>query len=224
MVVELAGCAWLCRRMAARWRSHPALLAYLASDALGALLGALWPAASLWYMPVWVVVRTWVVYEIALLGRTAMPNKPWRLAVIAAALCCFAARVTPDLTVVQHIYLARSYYHLALAGAIAAVVWYRWRRPILECARHKACRLGVAAWLLVIAGAGCFVKGGLGYRLFPYTRHTWELVNTAVYSLLLLVICGLVVGMSRAMQAKPRKAPAGAGRALRQVQTEARAA
>src|SRR5262249_35605347 len=44
---------------------------------------------------------------------------------------------------------------------------------------HTVHRLGVAASASVVALASTFVRGGLGYKIWPYSQVTWQINTTS---------------------------------------------
>lgn len=208
-VVQLAGVAMVGRRIS--WRKHPALIAYLVSEALGTLLISAFPSLkTLWTCCVQIPVRTAVVLEVLTFAR--MPVKVPSLAVAGSlGLCAFAATLAPELKLIEKLYLFRQYYHLVLFAALLSVVIRRAIRPVLECARHRVYRLGVTAWLGVIAAASTFVNGGVGFRWVSHTPKTWGAVNTVTYGSLILVICVMIVAMVASL---PKKIPAKVNKAI----------
>lgn len=193
--VQLIGAVLICRRIS--WRNHPALIGYLGSEAAWQILAlcgfTLPPLAA----AIQLAARTAVVLEVLTFARIHLDRDVRGTAIgIALAACAFAAGTNTGLTVRQELYLFRQYYHLVLCATILAAVIRRWRWPMLECARHRIYRLGMAAWLLVIALAGTFVRGGLGYYLLPYDRATWEAVNLATYGALLVITGAMAAAMA----------------------------
>ena len=116
------------------------------------------------------------------------------------------------MTLPQQTALFNQYYHLLLCAALSSIAVRRWLVPMLECRRHKVYRVGMAAWLAVIAGAGCFVRGGIAYRFFPYSRETWIAADRAIYIALIVVVSALAVAFVASMPR--RKAPAVAAKAV----------
>jgi hypothetical protein len=212
-VVELTGAGIICRRIAGKC---PALIALLISEAAWQLTSLLYYVPSV-CVPVQLLIRSALVFEVLELSRIHVRCEARGAAVgLAIAASALATGATKGLTSMQTLYLFRQHYHLILCGTLLAVVIRRWWRPILECTRYRRYRLGAAAWLLVIAVAGTFVVGGLGYRVAPYTLNTWRMVGLATYGALIVVVAGLAAAMG---SAAPRRRSA----AQAQRQTSARA-
>jgi hypothetical protein len=203
--VQLLGAVLICRRIS--WRNHPALIGYLGSEAAWQVLAlcsfTLPPLAA----AVQLAIRTAVVLEVLSFARVRLEPEVRGAAIgIAMAACALAAGATTGLTAQQEMYLFRQYYHLILCATILAAVIRRAQWPMLECGRHKVYRLGMAAWLLVVALAGTFVRGGIGYYLLPYERATWEAVNLATYATLIVIVGTMAVAMACSMPLRKRTA------------------
>jgi hypothetical protein len=208
--VQLAGGVIISRRIS--WRAHPAFIAYLASEFLVRLLILADYNLVLAFTLLRIVVRTAVVFEVLAFARIQISREARGRAVgLSLAASAFAAGCPQGLILGEKTALFNQYYHLVLCAALLVVVILRWAVPISghkakriyqlalvplrECRRHTVYRLGIAAWLLVVAAAGCFVRGGLGYRLLPYNRSTWAAVDLATYSALLLVVGAMTLAM-----------------------------
>lgn len=101
----------------------------------------------------------------------------------------------PHLTEIQSAYLFRSYFLWAAAVVLLTITLIRWWRPVLERKADRIYRVGTTAWIFCLAVAGSFVKGGIGYQLFPRTMGTWQAVHAATC----IVVSGTVLAMSAAM-------------------------
>lgn len=204
--VQLVGAVLVGRRIS--WRKHPALIAYLVSEALGTLLVTAFPSLKpYWTCGVQIPVRTAVVLEVLTFARMAV-ERPVPAICSALGLSIGAAALAHQ-TRLEQLYLARQYYLLILCAALVAVVIRRAIWPVLECARHRIYRLGITAWLGVIAIAGTFVKNGLAYRVFPYDKTTWEAASIATYAVLTVVVgamCLAMVNLPKKIPAKVQKA------------------
>lgn len=192
--------AWAISRRVS-WRKHPALITYLLTEALWQPLAWLGVPVEPWSRLIQVAIRTAAVFEVLRYSRVDVKR---RWALCAAGVAVFAAALA-GMTAPQTLYLARSYYQVMLAAVLAAVAVRRWWSPMLEPRRHHACRLGLAAWLAVIAVSGSFVRGGLGYRFAPHTREVWGWVDVLTYAALVLVVVAMAVAM---VAGAPRKVTA----------------
>lgn len=212
--IELLAAIVIMRRIP--WRSHPALIAYLASEFVTRAVvlsdASRYSEIVLALALVRIVARTAVTLEVLTFARVAIPPEIRGPAVgLALAASAFAAGCTPGLNVAQSTALFNQYYHLLLCVALSSIAVRRWLVPMLECRRHRVYRVGMAAWLAVIAGAGCFVRGGLAYRIFPYTKATWAAADMATYAALIVVVSVMAWQMVASL---PKKVPAKVNRAI----------
>jgi uncharacterized membrane protein len=202
--VQLGAVVLISRRIS--WRSHPALIAYLVSEVAVRLLLFVDYDLVLPFTLLRVVIRTAVVFEVLAFARFNInPEARARCVGLVLAFCALLAACSSELTPRQQTALFNQYYHLALCAALLAAVARRLAWPMLEAKRHRVYRYGIAAWLLVLAIASTFVKSGLAYRVFEYSRSTWAVANTAVYASLIIVVAVMAWFMVRAL---PKKQPA----------------
>jgi hypothetical protein len=135
---------------------------------------------------------------------------------IRVFLCAMAAAkilsTLPDLTTVQSWYLFRSYFLWAAFGTLFAITLLRWRRPVLERKATQIYRLGATAWIGVLAVSGSFVKGGIGYEIFPYTMATWKAAHAATCAVIALTVIVMASAMYRSVPGKKRAAKDTQGR------------
>lgn len=194
------------------WKNHPALIAWLASQVFFSAAGSGLPH---FVLLVRCAVIAAVVFEVLTFSRVGVPRESRGLWVgLALATSALLSARVPMLTGVQKAYLFRSNFLWIAAVVLATVTLWRAIHPMLECRRHTIYRIGATTWLLGLAISGSFVPGGLGYQRFPYTRHTWEMVNTFSYwSLIATVGC---MSLAMRMSVKPRKRNAH-GALVRQV-------
>lgn len=119
---------------------------------------------------------------------------------IRALLCVLAsAKILasiPDLTGLQEWYLFRCYFLMGAFAILLAITVQRWRAPILERRATQVYRLGATAWVFVLAFAGSFVKGGIGYMLFPRTLHTWSVVHVVTCVAIAIVVTTMSAAMA----------------------------
>lgn len=197
--VQIIGALVISRRIS--WRQHPALIAYLASEGL-------WRLAELAGIPAWALplqlaiqigIRTAATFEVFAYARLAIPARLRGalvgLALSASAFLAGASSGTPA----QRMLLFRQHYLAVLCIALVALVTWRLARPVLECARHRIYRLGLAAWIGVMACAGTFVRGGWGYKILPYSREMWQAVELLTYGALVTTIAVMTAAMVAAL-------------------------
>lgn len=198
--VQVIGAWLICSRLS--YQKHPALVAYLITESLWQPLAWLGVPIEPWARLIQIPIRTAMVFEVLRYSR--IPARP-RLVIPALAASVALAFAARGLTGTQTLYLARQYYHVLLCAALLWAVIWRWRAPVLECARHRVYRVGAAAWMTVLAASGSFVRGGIGYRIFPHTQAAWDVVNVLTYAALVVVVGAMAVAMTASA---PRKAAA----------------
>jgi hypothetical protein len=182
------------------WREHPALLLFLVSEAwIQVLMSYGWMRRDVAILIQLVVASTFLLGEMVRLNR--IPLRPQTMAMIAAlalAVCALHAGSQPW-TQDYKLSLFRSDARIARAVEALCILAFRWKVPALE--RRDQSRItrvysvGVAAWLVVEAIQGAFVRGGIGMALLPYTPQRWVWVGLVTYC----GVIGAAVGTALAM-------------------------
>jgi hypothetical protein len=131
------------------------------------------------------------------------------LAVVAGAKILASI---PELTTVQSWYLFRSYFLWAAFLALGGISLLRWRRPVLERSATRIYRLGATAWVFTLAVSGSFVKGGLGYKILPYTKQTWMALHTATCLVIAVTVIVMATAMYRSVPGRKKAAKDTQGR------------
>lgn len=204
-LIELLAAIVIMRRMS--WKAHPALIGYLISEFLTRILSLPNYNLVLAFTLIRIVARTAVVFEVLKFARVPVPPEVRGPAVgMALAASAFAAGATRGLSVGQQTALFNQYYHLLLCVALLSIAVRRWIMPKLECRRHRVYRVGMAAWLAVVAWASCFVRGGVAYLLVPYKAETWHRADYTTCVALIIVVSTMAGAMVRSMP--KRKTPA----------------
>lgn len=222
-VVQVIGAGVIMSRIP--WRDLPALTSLMCSEAFfqGLSFGGV-PLPS-WALWVRVMVIAAVSAEVLAYARVEVSRElRGRAVALALATAAFLASLAPGLTPMQRVYLFRSYFLLAPCAVIVGAAIVRHINPVLEPKRVRAYRLGAVAWILNLTIAGAFVKGGLGYRILPYTLGTWQTVNLASYAALILTVSGMSLAMWLSVRPKRRGAGAMAAPQVSRVVAIARRA
>lgn len=197
-IIELVAAGWIFWRYPSQ--RHPAFTALALCEVGAQLLKFAGLSGSILFL---ITARYAASLESGNYSRLCISRPAFaRAMALILAASAAAASLPADLSPVQRQYLFRQYATLAVCLWQWAVVVYRWRRPVLECRRHRVYRIGLALWYTPIAIAGTFVPGGVGYMLFSYTRRTWMVVELATYVSMLLIallaIVALMPGRKRA--------------------------
>lgn len=158
--------------------------------------------ATIWVLsqPARMVVRTAVVIEIFKLACVEMTTKErWEAiwsALIATLICWTVVAWSVQLTVLQSAVIFRQFYHLMLVVAVLVLAIQVHRNPVCENSDSYTYRV-VVSWMLVRIFLGsCFVKGGIGYVVFPYNDVTWRVVDITSWALQMLMVVVLGWGMT----------------------------
>lgn len=199
-IVQFGGAILISRRVS--WRKHPALITYLTSEATWQVLALLGVSVHLWAIPIQIAIRAAVVLEVAKFARIDLSGRASPFMGLLLAAAAFAAGCAHGFSVTQRVYLFRQYAVLGLCGALGCIVLHRALVTVLECRRHRLYRIGVTAWIAVIAVAGTFVRGGLGYRFLPYTQKTWSIVDLATYCALIVTVGALALAIAGTVPAR----------------------
>jgi hypothetical protein len=200
-VVELVGAGLIARRFKAS--GYPAFLAYLLTEALWNLAGlyAYWIAA-LAGTPFRMALRAVALAEVFRLSRSTWTwpeiRRTTLYALVGIAGVTAAVWKESGLSPIESFLAFRQYYHVALAVALWALEIRSRRWPMLEAKRHRAYRLGMTAWMTVLAIGSSFVPGGLGYALWPADNGSpvWMDVRIAVCGCLTLTVAAMTVAMT----------------------------
>lgn len=181
---------------------HPALLTLLGSTAFWVILRALGIPTVEVSFPLQLVFYVWAALETLRYFRVSIPRSTLGL-IFGAMLVvtAFAAGLTPfhgSQSQQLALRLWRSYFLVLLCLGYFSALIYRWAKPparpkrrvieVAQCRRHQLYRYAFGAWLLVIALAGTFVHGGLGYRVLPFSSDTAEVIGTWTYIAMLGVV------------------------------------
>jgi hypothetical protein len=114
---------------------------------------------------------------------------------LALAASAFAAGCPSGLSIAEKTALFNQYYYLGLCVAPIVAIVRRWVVPMFHSRPHAVHAYGLAAWLAVVAGASTFVREGLGYRLLPFNRATWQMVDVLTYGALAAVLGAMTLAM-----------------------------
>lgn len=207
-----------------KWREYPALFCFCFWEVAmqSATLGFRNLPTSMQVLQD--VVCGAVICEVICRSRLAVQiGAQIRVFVCAVAAAKILASV-PRLTAIQEAYLFRSYVLLAAFGVLLAITVLRWRKPMLERKADGIYRLGATAWVGCLAVSGSFVRGGLGYILFPRTMATWLTVHTLTCLAISATVIGMAVAMHRSVPGRKRAAMSRQGKARTGLIETARAA
>lgn len=205
--VQVIGAGLIISRVT--WRHHPALITWLLSEVFFQALTFGGSPAPHWTILAKTAILSAVCVEVLQYSRIAVGREAKGLAIGAALVtAAFLSGIPVSMTVMQRAYLFRSYFLLAPAAVLIGAALVRAVWPVLECRRHKAYRIGAALWIAEVAISGAFVKGGVGYRLLPYTRHTWDVVNLATYAALIVTVTAMSLAIRLSVSPRKRAAQA----------------
>lgn len=216
-LLHVAAALWLIHRV--YWRRYPALLVYLLGEAAAitanVLLAQNWLTGWLASQPVRMVLRALLCFEILYLGcvRLDRGQKARAIGAMTAAALGVAALIAVPVGYApwDSFMVFRQFFHLELAAVALGLSLYLWRNPIAENSEHRAYRTFGTLILVRIAVAGMFVRGGLGYLVFPYTRETWEAVNAGSWIAAALLVVLLAWRMTCSFSSRlPHKVYVGA--------------
>jgi hypothetical protein len=201
-LLELATVWWLVSRI--HYRRYRMLLLYLTVEATSQIITI---TSCNWWIIAWaasqpfrMTVRAAVVFEVFHLGCIQMSRveKYWAAAWAAGVSlqCCAVGLYFERLSPLQSFDLFRMWFHLILAAALVGLTAYIWRHPILENRDHRVYRLAMTANMVRMFVGAAFVKGGFGYMIFPYTRHTWQVVDRLSWITMMVLVIALAWGMT----------------------------
>lgn len=205
--VVLASVGYIASRFS--WREYPALATWLLYTAFltGMTFGN--RPFPLWIMGAQAILLPFVVHESIDRSQIRISLCVLRRWVVAGVLGPLALAATwPALNLMQRVNLWRSYFLIALATAMVTLVVYRLWHPVWEHRGDRAHRYGVMACVLLLAFSGVFVKGGIGYMVFPYTMRTYLRVTAISYWAFSALIAGTAVAMTWVLPARKRAAKA----------------
>lgn len=196
------------------WREYPALISWM-------LWEVAYQVATLGgrdIPPVMMLVQDGlclaVICEVIFLSRIDVRLGATVRTFVAVMAAAKILASLPDLTAMQEWYLFRSYVLWAAFVVLAGITVRRWTFAIPERKVNRVYRVGMTAWVFVLALSGSFVKGGIGYKIFPYTMRTWNTMHLISCAAVAVTVLAMSAAMYLSVPGRKRAAKRPDGRTV----------